>query len=199
MSDASGRKTKIWKVPSQAQKTAEKILDNFAAVCRKLANEADGIIRGVGMAIPGPFDYEHGISRMQGLNKYDAIYGIPLEMEIKVRVPKLKEAKFLFLHDIEAFALGESWYGTCCKAEKILCVCIGTGAGSAFVEHRKPVKTGNGVPENGWIYQIPFRQGILDDYLSVRGRPFWKMIEKKRTEEFMNIQKNTEIMNYIRK
>ena len=147
----------------------------------------------------GPFDYEHGISRMQGLNKYDAIYGIPLEMEIKVRVPKLKEAKFLFLHDIEAFALGESWYGTCCEAEKILCVCIGTGAGSAFVEHRKPVKTGNGVPENGWIYQIPFRQGILDDYLSVRGRPFWKMIEKKRTEEFMNIQKNTEIMNYIRK
>ena len=120
-------------------------------------------------------------------------------MEIKVRVPKLKEAKFLFLHDIEAFALGESWYGTCCEAEKILCVCIGTGAGSAFVEHRKPVKTGNGVPENGWIYQIPFRQGILDDYLSVRGRPFWKMIEKKRTEEFMNIQKNTEIMNYIRK
>ena len=43
------------------------------------------------------------------------------------------------------------------------------------------------------------RQGILDDYLSVRGRPFWKMIEKKRTEEFMNIQNNTEIMNYIRK
>lgn len=104
MSDASGRKTKIRKVPSQAQKTAEKILYNFAAVCRKLANEADGIIRGVGMAIPGPFDYEHGISRMQGLNKYDAIYGIPLEMEIKVRVPKLKEAKFLFFHDIEASA-----------------------------------------------------------------------------------------------
>lgn len=25
----------------------------------------DGMIRGVGMAIPGPFDYEHGISRMQ--------------------------------------------------------------------------------------------------------------------------------------
>ena len=169
MSDASGRKTKIRKVPSQAQKTAEKILYNFAAVCRELANEADGIIRGVGMAIPGPFDYEHGISRMQGLNKYDAIYGIPLEMEIKVRVPKLKEAKFLFLHDIEAFALGESWYGTCRGAEKILCVCIGTGAGSAFVEHRKTIKTGTGVPENGWIYRMPFRESILDDYLSVRG------------------------------
>lgn len=52
----------------------------------------DGMIRGVGMAIPGPFDYEHGISRMQGLNKYDAIYGIPLESEIRERVPALKRA-----------------------------------------------------------------------------------------------------------
>ena len=50
------------------------------------------MIRGVGMAIPGPFDYEHGISRMQGLNKYDAIYGIPLEPEIRERVPELKRA-----------------------------------------------------------------------------------------------------------
>ncbi len=50
---------------------------------------------------------------MQGLNKYDAIYGIPLEREIKARVPELGSARFLFLHDIEAFALGESWYGNC--------------------------------------------------------------------------------------
>lgn len=169
VSDASGRKTKIRKFPSQAQKSAEKILDNFAGICHELAGEAEGTIRGVGMAIPGPFDYERGISRMQGLNKYDAVYGIPLEPEIKARVPELREAQFLFLHDIEAFALGESWYGMCCEAEKIMCVCIGTGAGSAFIENRRTVKTGNGVPENGWIYQIPFRESMLDDYLSVRG------------------------------
>lgn len=71
---------------------AEKILDNLAGICRKLAGETDDMIRGVGMAIPGPFDYEHGISRMQGLNKYDAIYGIPLEPEIRERVPELKRA-----------------------------------------------------------------------------------------------------------
>lgn len=169
VSDASGRKTRIRKFPAHAQKSAEKILDNLAGICRKLAGETDGMIRGVGMAIPGPFDYQKGISRMQGLNKYDSIYGIPLEPEIKARVPELKEAQFLFLHDIEAFALGESWYGTCCGAEKILCVCIGTGAGSAFIEHRKTIKTGIGVPENGWIYRMPFREFILDDYLSVRG------------------------------
>ena len=33
---------------------------------------------------------------MQGLNKYDAIYGIPLEREIKARVPELGSARFCF-------------------------------------------------------------------------------------------------------
>ena len=155
VSDRNGVRTKIRKFPAQAQKSTEKILDNFAKICRELMREADGSVVGVGMAIPGPFDYENGISRMQGLNKYDAIYGIPLEREIKARVPELGSARFLFLHDIEAFALGESW--------------IGTGAGSAFVENGKTVKTGKGVPENGWIYQQPFGDSILDDYLSVRG------------------------------
>jgi glucokinase len=137
VSDRNGVRTKIRKFPAQAQKSTEKILDNFAKICRELMREADGSVVGVGMAIPGPFDYENGISRMQGLNKYDAIYGIPLEREIKARVPELGSARFLFLHDIEAFALGESWYGNCRDADKILCVCIGTGAGSAFVENRK--------------------------------------------------------------
>lgn len=173
VSDGSGVKTKIRKFPAQAQKSAEQILDNFAKICRELMREADGSavrsVAGVGMAIPGPFDYENGISRMQGLNKYDAIYGIPLEKEIKARVPELGTARFLFLHDIEAFALGESWHGNCQGADKIMCVCIGTGAGSAFVENGKTVKTGKGAPENGWIYQQPFGDSILDDYLSVRG------------------------------
>ena len=152
VSDRNGVRTKIRKFPARAQKSTEKILDNFAKICRELMREA-----------------ENGISRMQGLNKYDAIYGIPLEREIKARVPELGSARFLFLHDIEAFALGESWYGNCRDADKILCVCIGTGAGSAFVENGKTVKTGKGVPENGWIYQQPFGDSILDDYLSVRG------------------------------
>ena len=60
--------------------------------------EADGSVVGVGMAIPGPFDYENGISRMQGLNKYDAIYGIPLEREIKARVPELGSARFFVFY-----------------------------------------------------------------------------------------------------
>ena len=82
------------------------------------------------MAIPGPFDYENGISRMQGLNKYDAIYGIPLEKKSR-RACGTWISTIFVLHDIEAFALGEAG-GNCRDVDKILCVCIGTGAGSAL-------------------------------------------------------------------
>ena len=64
VSDRNGVRTKIRKFPAQAQKSTEKILDNFAKICRELMREADGSVVGVGMAIPGPFDYENGISRI---------------------------------------------------------------------------------------------------------------------------------------
>ncbi|MEG0722483.1 MAG: ROK family protein, partial [Lachnospiraceae bacterium] len=41
---------------------------------------------------------------------------------------------------------------------------------SAFIEQgvlQKEKK--KGVPKNGWIYHIPFRDGIVDDYISARG------------------------------
>lgn len=74
---------------------------------------------------------------MQGLDKYDAIYGMDIQKEIIRRLERKKKVgvvplKFLFLHDVEAFALGAGVFGPASGCEKIFCLCIGTGAGSAF-------------------------------------------------------------------
>ena len=47
-----------------AVKVTEDVYKRQAKICRELMREADGSVVGVGMAIPGPFDYENGISRM---------------------------------------------------------------------------------------------------------------------------------------
>ena len=74
----------LLRFPAKAKETQAHILDHFAWVVQTLADQAgERRIGGVGMAFPGPFDYEHGISRMRGLDKYDSIYGVPLEKEIK--------------------------------------------------------------------------------------------------------------------
>ena len=84
------------------------------------------------MAFPGPFDYEQGISLMRGLNKYDQIYGMRIPEELRKRSRKLERVKILFRHDVEAFARGVYRFGMKKQQEKVLCLCIGTGAGSAF-------------------------------------------------------------------
>lgn len=160
----------IGSYPSHSRESAENILDHFACILKDLMKQSPNrAVCGVGMAFPGPFDYGHGISRMQNLDKYDSIFGLAIEPELKKRVLELVHAEFSFLHDVEAFALGEGWFGKLRKARSIVCLCIGTGAGSAFLKDKVPVKTGDGVPENGWIYHLPYRDSIIDDYLSVRG------------------------------
>ena len=171
MAEADGAiRQPLLRFPAKAKEIQAHILDHFAWVVQTLAGQAgERRIGGVGMAFPGPFDYEHGISRMRGLDKYDSIYGVPLEKEIKKRAAAVQEARFVFLHDIEAFALGSSRFGPAKQAGRILCLCMGTGAGSAFVCHQRIVKQGKGIPLNGWIYQTPFHESVIDDYLSVRG------------------------------
>ncbi len=156
---------------AHAKESKEIILDNMATFIRQLMKKAkEAEIVGVGMAFPGPFDYEKGICLLDGLDKYESIYGVSIPEAMKKRVPELVNVKFCFLHDIEAFAVGESWMGEAKNDKKILCLCIGTGTGTAFVGDKVVLKKAeNGVPENGWIYETPYKESKIDDYLSVRG------------------------------
>ena len=154
---------------AKAGENPDTIFENF---CHIISDLGGGFpkekLEGIGMA--GPFDYEQGISLMRGLNKYDQIYGMRIPEELRKRSRKLERVKILFRHDVEAFARGVYRFGMKKQQEKVLCLCIGTGAGSAFLENGEALKKKTeAVPENGWIYNSAFRDSILDDYLSVRG------------------------------
>ena len=157
--------------PAKAGEDPDTIFENFCNVLTAL-HESFPLeeLKGIGMAFPGPFDYEQGISLMKGLNKYDQIYGMKIPEELRKRSRELEGVKILFRHDVEAFARGVYRFGMEKQQEKVLCLCIGTGAGSAFLENGEALKEKTeAVPENGWIYNSSFRDSILDDYLSVRG------------------------------
>ncbi|WP_026670751.1 ROK family protein [Butyrivibrio sp. AE3006] len=154
--------------PSKAEKTKEEIFDNFYKIILEL--KGDKKLTKIGFAFPGPFDFANGISLMKGINKYDAIYGISIRDELLKRDNSFAETQMLFLHDIEAFARGCYSCGEAADYDSIMCLCIGTGAGSCFIKNGQVIKySEKGVPDNGWIYNTPFREGIIDDYVSVRG------------------------------
>ena len=153
----------------------EKILGNLLAVISR-ENEvlaANGFtLERVGMAFPGPFDYLNGISHMKGLAKYDAIEGLALETALKSypgQTVLRPETKLFFRHDVDSFALGTVSLDPSCAEGKVLCLCIGTGAGSAFLEEGRLLKEDRRIPENGWIYSYPFRGKTIDDWISARG------------------------------
>jgi glucokinase len=153
-----------------SDKSKQEVLQNFLSILTALNPEGISI-DGVCFAFPGPFDYERGVSLMRGIAKYESIYGLEIEKALKESstLPWLKAAEFHFVHDIEAFAYGICSHYPAMGDKKVFCLCLGTGAGSAFLVNGDVIKGGDGIPENGWIYNEPYKDSIIDDYISARG------------------------------
>jgi len=154
-----------------SKESAGTIVQNFSSIIRMqleaLAPREDSL-SGIGIAFPGPFDYQNGISYIRGINKYDAIYGLNLR-QLLAGACGIPEDRFAFINDADLFCLGEAAFGMGAGFRRCMMICIGTGLGSGFTENGRLVKTGELVPENGWIYTLPYKNGIVDGYLSATG------------------------------
>lgn len=167
--DESGKLTQpLQHFPARAGENAENLLAHFAGIIRE-TNLAPEKSAGIRLAFPGPFDYERGICLMQGLAKYDALYGLDLRRELGNRLG-VEPERIRFANDASAFALGEMGFGAARGSERALFVCIGTGCGSGFGLNGVMAPRGTpGVPDSGYIYDAPFLDARIDDYLSRRG------------------------------
>ncbi|OCT14717.1 hypothetical protein A8709_11075 [Paenibacillus pectinilyticus] len=165
---------------SRAELSAEGMVHHFVSVVQDVISKLDRdhpLINGLGMAFPGPFDYKNGISLIQGLGKFDALYGLPvgklLEEALRAN-PLVKERlapgfRIIFENDAALFGLGEALHGEGQTSGRVVCLTIGTGLGSCFLEQGCLVQQRADVPANGWLYEVPYREGIADDYISKRG------------------------------
>jgi glucokinase len=154
-------------VNNQAQ--ADVIIGIWAdAVSEVMSKVPQGKVKGIGFAMPGPFDYVKGISYIRGVSKYENLYGVNITEAISdcLKVPE----GFLirYMNDASAFAVGEAWAGSAAKFNRSLSITLGTGFGSAFISNRIPIVDGPEVPRLGCIYHIPYEDGIADDYFSTR-------------------------------
>lgn len=154
---------------SLANEDKNTILKNFIEIIKLHILEGknlSGNIEGVGIAFPGPFDYENGISLIKGIGKYESLYEVNLKKELETFFPELE---FKFKNDAHLYALGECNFREGKNFNKLLCICIGTGIGSAFIENKSLLYEGENIPKEGWIYDTPFKDSIADDYISTRG------------------------------
>ena len=148
--------------------SAGEILDAWLGPVEAALEGREGIVTtGIGIAMPGPFDYTNGISYIRGLNKYESLFGLNIKREFSARL-RFPGERIIFLNDACCFALGENWVGAGRGFRRLVGITLGTGFGSAFISGGKCVEAGPGVPPGGAFWNFPFRDGIAESYFNGR-------------------------------
>lgn len=143
-------------VPSCSGESAEVIAAAFRQVIRQAGEFAH-----LAVAIPGPFDYAHGIFRRMP-HKFEAVNGRSFA-ELSGR-----EAA-CFLHDANAFLLGEMTHGAARGFTRCGGITLGTGLGTAFAAGGKIWTGSDGSPAaEVKLWNRPFRGKIAEDFISAR-------------------------------
>jgi|GEM_PF-45004 len=162
-------------------------------VIKQVIEAANGLpYYGVGVAIPGPLDYERGISKITGVHKFDALFGLNLKQIIKDLL-FANEIPLCLANDASCYALGEYFQGAARQSKRTIVATLGTGLGSAFlIDGRLQVREDAGVPMDGYLYYLPFGESIADDYFSKR----WLLNSwKEKTGQEINIKMLANLAN----
>lgn len=150
--------------------TAKAIIDDWnIALEESLSKFKIEQLAGIGLAIPGPFDYEKGIALFDNQNaKFESLNGVNVGAELMQRLNLTDKTPIRFINDATAFAVGEAWIGKSVGHKRSIAITLGTGFGSAFIEDGVPVLDRADVPRLGCVWHLPYKAGIADDYFSTR-------------------------------
>lgn len=143
-----------------SQENAKSILQTWSGNIKKCLQSWSQPINQIGIAMPGPFDYENGVSLMEGQSKYDSLYmtnitkGLLLELNnsaIEIR----------YINDAAAFLQGEIFALARERESSILGITLGTGLGSAVWKNGKKAFDAE-------LWNNAYLDGIFEEYLATR-------------------------------
>lgn len=138
---------------------AEEILSSWCEVIKAVYQNFAIETKQIGIAMPGPFDYEAGISLIQDQDKFRSLYQMNIKNELALRL-NIAEENIRFVNDAAGFLQGEVFSGAAREGKRVIGLTLGTGLGSAFCD--------NGIAEDAALWESAFKDGIAEDYLSTR-------------------------------
>lgn len=139
--------------------SAEAILNTWSKVINNIYSEYGITEKRIGIAMPGPFDYENGISLIKGLDKYDSLYQLNVKHQLAQKLSMLP-SNIRMMNDAACFLRGEVYYGVGQGYSDVIGITLGTGTGTAIHHH--------GVTEDANLGPSPFMHSIADEYFSTR-------------------------------
>jgi glucokinase len=161
---SGGQCLEMFSVDVDSSAQAEKIVVSFLESSRLGAGIAAKLnvrITGIGVSVPGPFDYKNGISLMT--HKYAAIRNVNITEWI---CRYIGNVPIRYISDSAALLLG------CIqeqdkKYENVCVINIGTGLGIGCMVKGRILENDSGGPAIV-IFNRPYRDAIAEDYVSKR-------------------------------
>lgn len=118
-----------------------------------------------GVAMPDPFDYEHGVGRFHDVGKFESLDGVDIGAALR-RGLRPAPAGVAFVNDADAFTLGEWTAGAGRGAARCVGITLGTGVGSGWLVDGDVVDPGN--PPGGRAHRLRLDSRPLEDVMSRR-------------------------------
>ena len=136
------------------------IFDEWCEVITQAYIGFEHVAKIIGIAMPGPFDYENGISLIEDQDKFRSLYNFNVKKEIATRL-NIPSSNINFINDAAAFLQGEIFNGaTSITNQNVLGLTLGTGLGSAIYS--------NTFAKDAALWDSVFLNGIAEDFLSTR-------------------------------
>lgn len=149
-------------------------------------------ISGIGLAMPGPFDYYNGISKITDVEKLQSLFDVNLRSELAERL-KIQPSHVRFINDATAFSVAEALIGKASKYKRAIAITLGTGLGSSFLINGKPIIKDKQVPEGGFLYYQYYQNEFADDIFSTRG--IINAFEKETGKRLKNVKELCELVD----
>ncbi len=171
---------------------SDTILNDWSSAIGTVCNDVDKRFLNIAIAMPGPFNYESGISWIINMNKYESLYGINIREALAERL-QVDSKQITFRNDAEAFLNGEVLYGSAKGFKSVLGLTLGTGLGSAVSK--------NGVTRDINFGSSKFNDGIAEDYISSRWfvNRYYELTSKKilGVKELLSLTENIKEVEII--
>ena len=180
-------------LPIDNKGSKENIINRFAELLTpSINNITSSELAGIGIAMPGPIDYESGLGLFSGDNaKYVNLCQVNIREELSSAL-NIDEQVIRFINDATAFALGEFFNGQLIGSKRSLAITLGTGFGAAFLSNGIPVLADEKVPKGGCLWYLSFENGIADDYFSTRG-----LVDRFEAKSNLNVKGVKEIAEKV--
>jgi len=160
----------LFKVSFDSNLPTAEVMDFWENAIRTLLEKSEvGKLSGIALAVPGPFDYDDGTCWIKDQDKYENFYGLNIKDLLRERFDFDLDFPIVFENDATSFGKGEVYKNMENLPKNVMAITLGTGLGACFIENGKIVSTGFTVPTNGEIWDLPYKNGIAEDAVSLRG------------------------------